>query len=489
MSAQNTLRWNARANTDAGPIIKLGTRSIGVLAVAFLIWSLVFPLSSAIITVGTVTSEGRNKLIQHQSGGRIQEILVEEGEVVIAGQPVLEFDPSRARADLEKISARHAALTALQSRLNAERRGQVTPLETTSPRAATETRKTPGVISLRGADRPIVKPTAINLRGTLGERLAVAKIRSDADQIADDIPDVADAELIESQQFAYRSGIALLNKEIEAFKSKAATLAQQKTGLLSRIASQEELLAMTRQDIARLQPLVSQGYVARNRLGDRRRTLLEMEGGIAVLRQDVAAFDNQIAEIEQQISRTRLAKSDAASKEYARIAAEILEIEGQRRAALDVVRSTIVRAPISGRITKLATTTNGGVVGGGDIIAEVVPTDAKLIVEARIMPADIDYVSVGQRADLAITAFNRNIEDTFDGVLTYVSPDSVKDEKSGEQYFQARLAIKATEGSSKLQDIQPGMQAEVYIHTGSRTFMTYLTKPLLDSFRRAFKEK
>jgi len=242
---------------------------------------------------------------------------------------------------------------------------------------------------------------------------------------------------------------------------------------------------------SRLRPLVANGYVARNRVEKQERTLLEIRGNVAAMQLDAESYDNQISEVETQIDKARIANSNVASREFARIVAELAEVEDLRSAARVGVEALVVRSPESGILTKFSMTTTGGVFGGGDVIGEIVPDKAPVLVEARVAPADIDFVTIGQSADIAITAFNRRLHDTMDGEVVYVSADSQKDEKTGEQYFITRLKFSSAseKNAEMLGKLQAGMQGEVYIHTGSRTFLTYLSQPLIDSFKRAFRER
>ena len=117
------IHWNANAKTDSTSIIRIGFWSVGVMMVVFLLWSLLFPLSSAVITPGTFVSKGKNKVIQHSAGGRVRVIFVREGAVLAEGDPVLELDTTQTQAELTRLEARYASLTALKSRLDAERSG------------------------------------------------------------------------------------------------------------------------------------------------------------------------------------------------------------------------------------------------------------------------------------------------------------------------------------------------------------------------------
>lgn len=107
-----------------------------------------------------------------------------------------------------------------------------------------------------------------------------------------------------------------------------------------------------------------------------------------------------------------------------------------------------------------------------------------------MLPRDIDSVRLGQEARLRFSALNTRTTPEVGGTVTYVSADRQVDTKSGQPYYVARLKIAETlPPEIRLDQIYPGMPVEAFISTGERTFAEYLTKPLLDSFSRAFREE
>ncbi|MEE9375136.1 MAG: HlyD family type I secretion periplasmic adaptor subunit [Rhizobiaceae bacterium] len=489
---ESAIHWRAYAKTESHSIIRMGVWSVGILMVIFLLWAIFFPLSSAVVTPGTFVSQGKNKTIQHTSGGRIQQIFVEEGETVIKGQPVLALDQSEGRADLTKLQARHASLSALKDRLDAERSGGL--------RGIGARRLKLNNALLRGGESRTarVKPAGFTLRGNEGNSFVLNGIVNAAELVKTGTiidPEVENYsgadELIKSQKEAYLSGRNLLKQKIAVLAKKAETLQKQKQSMQVRAHSQQSLLEMAQREYQRLKPLATAGYVARNRLNDRERTALELEGTVSALKMDMAGVDTQIAEVRIQVRKARAENSNIASKEYTKIIGELAELSDQLVAAKATVTGSIVRAPATGRLLRLTATTVGGVVGAGDRIGEIVPKDAPLVVEARVIPSDIDYVKEGQEAKIAVTAFNRRVDDMIKGRVVYKSADAAKDEKTGEPYFTVRLELVGVvgQGRNRVKDIQSGMQSEVYIQTGTRTFMNYLVKPMSDSFRRAFREQ
>ncbi len=491
---KHDIHWRANAKTDSSSIIRSGYWAVGAVVCLFMLWAGFFPLASAVITPGTFVSEGKNKLVQHQRGGRVREIFVKEGAQLEAGQPILALDETQSQADLTQLEARHASLTALKARLDAERSGGLRTMVTSAiPQKS---------LTLRGGGSFQLPSTrSLTLRGGEGRPVVVGAKASKSDQIPAMIelasvapttqPDPAVQEFVESQREAYSSGRDVLDRQTESLAKKVETLEKQKHGVLARVRSQQTMLDMNRREFDRLLPLAQQGYVARNRLNERERAVLELEGTVESLKLDGEGIDNQIEEILVLIEKARSEYASTAAREFAKIVAEQAEISDQLVAARQSVAGSTIRAPVSGTLTRLLATTIGGVVGAADLIGEIVPHDAPLVVQARVQPSDIDYVRVGQDAKIAVTAFNRRIDDTIRGRVAFKSADAEKDENTGDPFFTVRLDVIGTEGKgrNRLNDIQAGMQSEIYINTGSRTFLTYLAKPLIDSFKRAFREQ
>ena len=157
----------------------------------------------------------------------------------------------------------------------------------------------------------------------------------------------------------------------------------------------------------------------------------------------------------------------------------------------DVLARTVIRSPQAGKITGLKFHTRGGVINPGAPIMDVVPQDDQLIVEARVKVQDIDLVHKGLAAKVMLSAYKSRFVPRLAGKVIQVSADRFTDERSGEAYYLARVSI--DDGTlaklSKHVELYPGMPAEVFITTGESTLLQYLASPIIDSFRRSFKEE
>ena len=140
-------------------------------------------------------------------------------------------------------------------------------------------------------------------------------------------------------------------------------------------------------------------------------------------------------------------------------------------------------------IDKLDHATVGGVIPPMETIMEIVPSNDQLIVETRISPADIDQLYLGQPARLHFSAFNAQTTPQLEARLTHISAERFTDERSGASYYKATVEVNDGE-MKKLGKLKllPGMPVEVFIQSGERSLLSYLTKPLRDQFNRAFRE-
>jgi HlyD family type I secretion membrane fusion protein len=196
-----------------------------------------------------------------------------------------------------------------------------------------------------------------------------------------------------------------------------------------------------------------------------------------------------IAEAELQGVDLRNARISEAATELREVQTRRAEVEEKRRTAAVQLDRREVMAPQAGTVLNLRYHTPGGVVTPGTAILDLVPQDDRLIIEARVSPADIDVVHAGLPAKVALTAYKSRTTPQLDGKVLQVSADALNDERIGQSYFLARVEVNGDQlaGLGGVQ-LAPGMPAEIFIETGERTLLDYLIRPLRDSFNRAFRE-
>jgi HlyD family secretion protein len=159
-------------------------------------------------------------------------------------------------------------------------------------------------------------------------------------------------------------------------------------------------------------------------------------------------------------------------------------------AARDQMARTIIRAPTAGTIHELALHTIGGVVTPAEVLMLVVPDGETLAIEARLSADKVDQVHIGQSAHVRLSALDQHTTPELTGIVELVSADVIRDAQSGATYYNVRITLSANE-LHRLGNLHlvPGMPAEVFLQTQSRTILSYLFKPLMDQLARMFRER
>jgi len=420
--------------------VTLGITVIAVFFGGFLGWAALAPLGSAAIAVGIVSVESNRKTVQHLEGGIVGRILVKDGDTVAAGQVLVVLDETQPRASLDLLRVRVLAANALKYRLMAERDNAA----------------------------------AIRFPEQLTARHSDPKV---AEIIAGQV------NILAARRDAQAGQVAILKQQINQ-------LSEEINGLKGMIGSENTRIKLIGEEITDLSGLVQKGLAPRRQLRALQRRQAEIEGSMSQNRSRIAEAMQTIAQTRLQIVELTTAKINEVTLELRDVQGELYDLEERARAAEDILRRTEIRAPLQGTVVNLQVHTAGGVIAPGAALLDIVPSQDRLIIEARVNPIDIDMVHVGLKAQARFTALSQRRTQPVEGIVTALSADRLVDQRSGEDYFLARVEItddltKKLGGATLL----PGMQAEVMIVTGERTALEYFLKPLTSSINRAFREE
>ena len=209
-------------------------------------------------------------------------------------------------------------------------------------------------------------------------------------------------------------------------------------------------------------------------------------------------YNREIAALIE-VSRARKANSDAVNhyneiitraeleraSEYSDVLSVLANLRQELRGAEDRLDRTVITSPMRGIVNNLGVTTIGGVIRPGEEIFQIIPLDDELFVEAEVSPSNIANVIPGQAATIKLSAYDYTIYGSLTGVVQLISADTFEDERNpnAPPHYRVTLRVDTTdlgERQSRI-EIRPGMQADVELHTGSKTVLQYLTKPLYRS--------
>lgn len=402
----------------------------------FGLWAAFAPLDGAAYAPGSVTVRSYKKVVQHLEGGIVADILVRNGDRVEAGDPLLVLDETQSLAQLAMARGQYAALKTREARLIAER---------------------------DGLDR-VLYPESLS--------------RSD--------PGVAAEIAAQNGIFAARK--SSMENNVEILEQRIGQLQSRVEGLKALRESKELLAASYAEELADTQALLDRGFADKTRLREIERNHANFRGEAADLTANISSTEVQIGETRLEILQQERGFLNEVVSELSEVQTNLKEVTERINALEDIVRRTVVRAPDSGLVNGMQVHTIGGVIASGSAIAEIVPASDELIVEASVSPNDIDRVSEGQDATIRFSTFGSSVPTIFGRVLS-LSADSIQDENTGASYYLSRVEV-TPEGMADLGELVllPGMPAEVYINTGSRTFLQYLFKPFSNAMARSFNE-
>lgn len=411
----------------------------GILIVAGGGWAATARIAAAVITSGDLVVDSNVKNIQHPSGGVVAEILSIDGDRVTAGQPLLRLDSTVPRANLAIVTKTLNELIARRARLISERDGR-------------------------------------------------ADIAFPQDFL--DRADTADiSDVIATEQKLFEARLMARRGRKSQFKERIGQLQEEIRGQTAQMEAKSRELNLIDRELAATRELWSRNLVPLSKLTSLEREATRIEGEKAQLLAAVAQSKGKIVETELQILQIDKDNDTEANNDLKEVQSKIAENIERKVAAEDQLNRIELRAPVSGIVHQSEVHTVGGVINAGQTVMVIVPENDNLVAEVKVRPQDIDHVRAGQIAKLRFAAFNQRTTPELTGTVRNVSADITTDKKSGQSSYITRIIVSRDEiarlGGAKL---VPGMPVEVFIESGERTALSYLTKPLADQIRRAFRE-
>lgn len=321
-----------------------------------------------------------------------------------------------------------------------------------------------------------VKEGQVVEKGDVLARLRATRFQSAVDDLIDQIVALdirrarIEAELAGASEFSVLPQLLARSPEIVA--SERALLTARQSDYNSRKEGAARVLEEATREKAMLEDLLSRKIVAQ----------------IEVTRARKAHADARIR-FDEIVTQTELERA----QDYSDTLKELATLKQNLKASQDQLNRTVLRSPMRGIVNGLSVTTIGGVVRPGEEILQIIPLDEELFVEAQVKPENIAGVRRGQEATIKLSAYDYTIYGSLKGQVDVISADTFKDERARDPEASAHYKVTLRVDRARLTErqeqiaIRPGMQAEVELHTGSKTVLQYLLKPLYKS-REAFRE-
>jgi HlyD family secretion protein len=416
-----------------------GFGSIVAMLAVFGGWTALADINGAVIAPATIQAESYSKKVQHREGGNVLKINVRDGDIVSEGQELITLDPTETRAELNIIQGQLDELNVRRARLNAERDGSA----------------------------------ALALPEELQQRAKEAGL----------------AEIIAGQQKLLTSTLQTVSSKQQQYKVQAGQFVDEIKGVEAQITGGKKQLALITQETESLRKLQKQGLVPVSRVMAMDRESARISGEQGQLTANKASLEAKISETKLQILQVAEDARNQALTDLRDTEAKLSELQGRQIASKSRLSHLSIKAPITGTIYQLTVHTEGGVIAPNEPLMMILPQGDDLVLQAQVTPNDIDHVHLGQHADVVFNSFDTRTTPKISAEVTQVAADTTKVDQQTAPFYMIRLTISAKEieklGKNKL---KPGMSAEAFIQTESRSPFSYLVKPLIQQWSHAMRE-
>ena len=421
--------------------MKVGAVIIAIFVLGLGLWASLYSRETGITATGAVKVESNRKTIRHRDGGTVRQILVREGQRVRPGQPLILFDDVEPRAAYDVFQSQYDGLLAQAARFGAEGTGK----------------------------------TALEFPPELTARMSDPRV----------------AGMIRDQQFLFTTRLQLFQSQISVLSQRLDQLQTQIEGQQAQVAAVEEQRRLTAEEMSGYEILYAKGFAPKPLILRYQRSIADLAGRKGSLLADIARLRQQMGETRMQMVSGRDQRESQAAEGLRDAQARLADVTPRLTAAKQALMETTVRSPVDGYVFNLTQFTVGGVTAPGEVLMDVVPANAPMLITVMIKPEDVDDVHVGMDARVRLSGLNQRWHNPLPAKVVVVSADRIDNERTGVSSYRVDLRIDPKELTNLKHGatISPGMPAQALIVAGHRSIMGSLISPITDTLQDALREQ
>ncbi len=294
-------------------------------------------------------------------------------------------------------------------------------------------------------------------------------------QIPKNKKSIFDKNLIEYENNLLKSNKKFIKNQRE---SKKSTIKQAETNLknlnkrLSLVKEQEEIS----------QKLLEAEATNRLRHLELLRELSDVESSIDEQRSIIQLSKNELERVNSEYNQKLNNELSDLNKQKAELKKRIGKFS-------DSLNRTVLKSPVSGVIKLISVNSKGAIVAPGVTVAEIVPENEKLIIEAKLPLSEIGYINVGLDAKIKLNTPEGSRFQPLDGIVTFVGADRVSNQE--EDFYLVKIETNDTvfRKSNETFKLYSGVPVVIGIITGKRSFIDYFLSPFKFRFSFALSER
>jgi hemolysin D len=432
--------------TPVHPAPRRAAIAVCMLFVIALLWATFGHIDIVAVAQGRIVVSDNTKTLQPLEASVVKRVLVKNGDVVTAGQVLVELDATNANADQANVTEQLASVTSEEQRTSA-------------------------------------LLNALRAGGSLAPRMPMSAAAVNGAQPVN-----------EAQR---QQATAQLQAEWEDITAKLAKLSAEKLRRQSEVATVQEVinklratLPIAQQREADFKSLTEQGFMSNHAGQDRARERIEQERDLATQNARMLETKAALAEVAQSRAAYLSETQRLLGERQAQAATKREQLSQEGRKTEQRTRLTQLTAAVGGTVQQVAVHTAGGVVTPAQVLLVIVPKDAQVTAEVVIDNKDIGFVNAGQVVAVKLETFPFTRYGTVEAKVKSVTADAVNDEKRG-AIFPAVLSLSqnSINVDGKRIALSPGMNVTAEIKTGKRRVIDYLLSPIQKSANESLGER
>ncbi len=423
-----------------GHMLRLTALGLGLTLILFLGWATMTKMEQAVLASGQFVPEGRRKTINLMEPGILRRIMVQEGSVVQASQPLLQLDVTQAEADAIQARAATWSGRARAARLAAEQAGE----------------------------RRLDFPPEVAAEGKADPAIAVFL--------------QAEQALFGARWAAFDGQVAVQERAVTQLRQRVAGARAQREG------AQRQVLAV-REQIAGYNRLLTEGFASRFLILNLQQQEASFAAAIGQAEAQAAQLREGIIQAQRQLAGIRLQRLADIATDIQATETAIAAAQQQLRATEDVLARREVLAPEDGRVTNIQAFTPGASILPGQPILDLVPLRDRLVIEGRVEQEGNERITIGQPVNIRLTPYKMRSVPMVHGHVSTIGADAIVRPDGGAPYFMVRVELDPhTLNLVPEVGLVAGMPAELYILGTPRTPISMVLAPLRSFFRRSFRD-
>jgi HlyD family type I secretion membrane fusion protein len=418
--------------------------TLGILALVILVggfggWAGTAQITGAVIVSGLIEVDQNRQIVQHQDGGIVTHILVDEGDVVEKGDLLVRLDAQDLQAALAVVEGQLFEILARRARFEAE-------------------------------------------RDSTGELIF--------DPLLDEGNPETVANLKAGQTNLFNARLDTNARRTEALSNRKDQIASQIRGILAQQNALGTQLGLIEEELSNKKALLDRGLAQASVVLNLQRETARLQGQTGELAASAGGAEERIIEMEIELLSLETARREEAITLLRDLQFHELELRERRTTLVRQLARLEIRAPVSGIIYGLQVFGSGVVIQPADALLFIVPQDRPLVIAAQVAPTDIDMLTIGQEVAVRFSALDQRTTPELYGKVALVSADAFTDNANSASYYRAEITLNDGELARLPSNatLIPGMPVEAFIRTADRTPFNYLIRPLSDYIARTFRD-